>query len=102
MRMTLTQLRAHIEEVVVPSASDYMAAQARGLLSRAEEQARTYAAAYVAQRADEVDHVRIDALHELTEIRDAFDDLTAEGKAGRMPASEYGDRLDTLSARQTQ
>ena len=102
MKRTIADARRALEEDVVPSASDHVAAKARSELAANEAKARKHADGYVGEREAEILTMRDAALRALTEARDELDALTAQGREARMPAAEYSQRLRELSQRRQQ
>jgi hypothetical protein len=102
MRRTIADARQVLEEDLAPTLNDGRLRQAREVLAQAEAQAREAAGAHLDRHEAELREVRQEALRELTEVRDAFDALVAEGAEGRISAKEYADRLDVLGQRRAQ
>ena len=102
MRRTLADARAALEQDVAPHVNNYQLGQYREVLTRAEAEAKTRADAYLAERADEVSAAQTDAVRTLTAVRDAFDDLTAGARSGRIPADAFAAEIATLRARQAE
>lgn len=67
------------------------------LCRRLEVTPWSFADRYIADREAEVRQARDEGLRELTAVRDAFDDLSAQGAIGRLPGTEYGNRLDAFA-----
>jgi uncharacterized coiled-coil DUF342 family protein len=97
---TLADARRILEDDLAPGLNEFWLRTYRDALAQAEQRARTRAAKYVGDRAAEVEATRDEALKELTSCRDGLDDLAREGKTGRLPASEYNQRLRDLRRRQ--
>jgi hypothetical protein len=96
---TIASARAALDDML-PHLSDYQVAEARKVLAQLEREARNQATAYVTDREREVREARDSALRELTAVRDAMDELAAEGSTGRVSAQEYAQRLNGLAGRQ--
>jgi hypothetical protein len=99
MRRTIADARRTLEEDIAPGLNDGRLRQAQEVLAQAEAQARETARGYLDRQEAEVQEVRQTALRDLTEVRDAFDSLVAEGAEGRISAREYAERLDALGQR---
>jgi len=99
MKRSIADARRALEEDLIPSSSDHVAAKARSELAANEAKARKYADGYVGEGEAEILTMRDAALHALTETRDELDALTAQGREARIPTSEYAARLRELSQR---
>ena len=99
MKRTIADARRALEEDVVPSASDHVAAKARSELAANEQKAKQHADSYIAEREAEILTMRDAALRALTEARDELDALTAQGKEARIGTAQYTQRLRELSQR---
>lgn len=95
---TIAEARAALE--LAPVVSDDMARRYREALEEAENTATAAATERIEAYEGEVRTARDEALRELTAVRDAFDDLSAEGATGRILAGEYAHRLEDLAQRQ--
>jgi hypothetical protein len=101
MQRTVAEARRVLEQDVIPRVNDHWANEWRQVLAKAEDEARTVADRFVADREEEVLAARDAALRELTACRDAYDDLTKQGAQGRVSAREYAAALGDLRRRQT-
>lgn len=95
---TIAEARSALE--LAPVVSDDQARRYREALEEAEHTATAAAVERIEAIETEVRETRDEALRELTAVRDAFDDLSAEGATGRIPSGEYAHRLDDLAHRQ--
>ena len=102
MKRTIADARRALEQDVIPSASDHVAAKARSELAANEQKAKQHADSYIAEREAEIIAMRDTALRTLTETRDELDVLAAQGRDARIPTAEYTARLRELSQRRQQ
>jgi hypothetical protein len=99
-RRTILGARQAFEMDVLPVVSDYQANAARQVLEAIEADARRQASQHAATIEADIREAEAPAVRELAEVRDAIDDLRAEGLGGRISARDYGARLDALAERQ--
>ena len=99
MKRTIADARRALEQDVIPSASDHVAAKARAELAANEAKARKHADGYITEREAEILTMRDTVLRALTEARDELDALTAQGRDARIGTAEYTQRLRELSQR---
>jgi hypothetical protein len=99
-RRSVLEARQIFEQDVLPNVSDYQATEGRRRLEQIESDARAQADSYAAEREAEIREARDAVLRELTAVRDDLEILTAEGRSGRLPASEYSTELYALRNRQ--
>jgi hypothetical protein len=99
MKRTITEAqRAFASQL--PHLSDYLANEERQVLAAHEVAAKEHADRFITGHEEEALGLRDEALRELTAVRDALDDLNAEGSTGRVSARDYSARLSDLRARQ--
>lgn len=80
---------------------DWWQRKAQAALVEAEKAANEYATGFLDRMTPEIEGVVVEATQELTEVRDALDDLRREASDGRMPAPTYAQKLAELRDRQT-
>jgi hypothetical protein len=98
-KRSIQDARRVFEREVVPSTSDHGTKQGRARLDAAENRAREEARRYVAGREQEAMELRDQALRTLTECRDAYEELHAEGSEARVSATDYTATLNRLRTR---
>lgn len=100
MKRTIASARLALEEDFSRQPS-WWQAKAREAIAEAEKAATEYATGFLDRMVPEVEEVVLGATEELTEVRDALDDLRREASDGRMLAGDYASRLAELRDRQT-
>lgn len=100
MKRTLAQARRMLEEDLAPNLNDRALREHRRVLEEAEANARRHADQFVSECEAEARSAWDAAVRELSAVRDALDQLAAEGATGRVSAEEYTARLGHLRARQ--
>lgn len=99
-RRTLGDGRTALEERRSLGLPDAAYRKATEQLDAAEADARRAAEEHVARAVEELNVTYDTAARELTEARDAYDDLTARGATGRLTARAYADELHAARIRQ--
>lgn len=102
MRRTIAAFKHDFETNILPGVSDYNANRIKKLIAEAETEARLRAKAHVEELERQVLSLRDEALHELTEVRDSFDDLARDGQDARVRAADYSSKMAELRKRQDQ
>src|SRR5438105_2307273 len=90
MKRTIADARIVLEQDLAPTMNDYAMRQARTVLEAAEQRARSYAEEYAAKLDEEVRSIRDETGRELAEVRDAMEDLAADGASETIPAEVRG------------
>src|SRR5262245_32632169 len=98
-RRTVADARASLEQSL-PHLTEYWKTRWTRLLEEKEGRAKNRAARRVEQGADEAMALRDAALRDLTEVRDGLDDLSREGKEGRITSQQYLSRMEELKGKQ--
>jgi hypothetical protein len=96
----LAEARRAFEEEILPRVSDHQANEGRRFLQEAEAKAQEQASKRVTSLEQEFRSIRDDALRKLTEVRDDYEALAAEGSSGRISAQDYQARLQDLRRQQ--
>jgi hypothetical protein len=89
-------------EAELPTLNDYQANEFRKAIEEKEVEAKAHADAFVQQRVAALLADRTEALKQLTEARDAYDELASEAKEGRISTADASSRLNQLTQRQLQ
>lgn len=100
-RRTIAQARWTLENNVTGVPGQVTAAY-RAALEAAEAKAREEADAAAADLERQALELRDGALRELTDVRDAYDELRTSTATGRVSASDHSRRLSELRQRQEQ
>lgn len=69
-------------------------------INRAKARARQFSEGVVQDIANKTDAIRSELLQELCEVRDGYAQLAKDGKAGKLSASEFLQRMNELEGRQ--
>jgi len=99
MKRTVAEAHRAFDDVL-PRLSDYQANEGRQALQELDQHAANEADEFTKAREEEALALRDEALKALTEARDGFESLSAEGSEGRIAGTDYAARMHELKERQ--
>lgn len=100
MRRTLADARHVFETGIRPTANTFTEERGRAVLEAAEGRARAMAAERAETEATEIADAIRETQRTLTEVRDEFEALSAEGAKGRIDATTYTHRMREATDRE--